>query len=307
MNLRQLHYFLEVAQTLNISRAAARVWISQPALSRQLQLLEEEMGVQLFERKARGLLLTEAGALLQRRAAILLKEVGEIKQEVGARAEEATGVVGLGAASALRSLFTSRIAARYAQEQPKVLLRVREGTSRRVRDQIAAGEIDVAIFSTEEPRKPLQSELLLSEQLVAIGLPQTGLSVNKPISVRELCKNPLILTTYPNSLRQIIDRAAAKAGAEVKVRLEVNMSPLILDLVRRGIGYAVLPYCAAHELLDAGMVGVSPVRGLWIHWVVAHSRERSVSLASRRLIDTIFGEAQSMVSAGQWPMAKLPS
>lgn len=305
MNLRQLHYFLEVAQTLNISRAATRVWISQPALSRQLQLLEEELGVTLFERKARGLALTQAGALMQRRAATLLKEVGDIKQEVSAHAEEATGTVGLGTASALRTLFTTRIAARFALEQPKVLLHIREGMSRSIRDQVAAGDIDVAVFSTEEPLKPLQCEPLLSEQLVAIGPPEAGLGLGKPIGMRELCRQPLILTSYPNSLRQIIDRAAAKAGAEVKVRLEVDMSPLMLDMVRRGLGYAVLPYCAVHEPLQAGLVSVGQVRGLRIRWVLAHSRERSLSLGARRLIDTVLGETRQMVATGQWPTAKL--
>lgn len=305
MNLRQLYYFLEVAETQNVSRAATRVWISQPALSRQLQLLEEELGVKLLERKARGILLTEAGQLLQKKAANLMKEIAGIKQDVSAHAEEPSGNVALGVPSALRVLFTSRIAARFALEQSKVLLRIREGTSRGIRDSVASGETDLAIFSTEEPQKPLQCEPLLSEQLVAIGLPEAGLSMDRPITVRELCKQPLILTSYPNSLRQIVDRAASKARVEVKVRIEVDMSPLMLDLVRRGLGYAILPYCAAHELLSAGLVTVSPVRGLQIHWVTAHSRERTLSLAAQRLRETLMSEARQMVLTGQWRTAML--
>lgn len=305
MNLRQLYYFLEVAETGNVSRAATRVWISQPALSRQLQLLEEDLGVRLFERKARGIVLTEAGELLRRRAAALMKEVAAVKEEVSTHAEEPSGTVGLGIPSALRVLFTSRIAAKYSLEQPRVLLRIREGTSRDIRDSVASGATDVALFSTEEPQNPLHCVPLLSEQLVAIGLPEAGLSMLRPISVKELCRHPLILTSYPNSLRQIVDRAASKAGADVKVRIEVDMSALMLDLVRRGLGLAILPYCAAHELLNAGLVTVSPVKGLFIHWVIGRSRERMLSLAAQRLIDTMVNEATQLVATGQWPTAKL--
>jgi LysR family nitrogen assimilation transcriptional regulator len=305
MNLRQLQCFLEVAEARNVSRAATRVFISQSALSRQLQLLEQDLGVELFERKARGVVLTEAGSVLQRKAASLMQEVAAIKQAVGAHADEASGDVGLGIVSALRALFTGRIAARYAVEQPKVLLRVREGTSRAIRDALAVGDTDVALFSTEEPQQPLQCLPLLSEQLVAIGRPEANLSMARPITMRTLCAHPLILTAYPNSLRKIVDRAASKAGTRAQARIEVDMSTLMLDLARRGLGYAVLPYCAAHEPLAAGLVSVAPVKGLWIHWVLGSSRERSLSLGARRLIDTVIGEAAQMVAAGQWPTARL--
>lgn len=305
MNLRQLYYFLEVAQVQNVSRAATRVAISQPALSRQIQLLEEELGVRLLDRKARGIVLTEAGLLLQRKAAMLMKEVASMKQEIGAHAAEATGNVGLAMPSSLRVLYTSRVVARYCLEQPKVLLRVREGTTRGARDLLAAGEADVALFSTEEPQKPLQCEPLLSEQLVAIGLPEAGLSMSRPMSMRELCRQPLILTSFPNSLRQLVDRAAAEAKVEARARVEVDMSSLMLDLVRRGLGYAVLPYCAAHELLQSELVTASPIKGLWIHWVVGSSRERTLTLGAQRLIETMFSEARLLVTTAQWPTARL--
>ena len=138
MDLKQLHYFVEVAQAGNVSRAATRVWISQPALSRQMQLLEQELGVQLFERKARGVMLTDAGKLLQQRAAVLLKDVALMKEEVSARSLEPIGGVGLAVPTALRSLLTARVTAGFCTAHPKAVLTVHEGMSRSARDMVAS-------------------------------------------------------------------------------------------------------------------------------------------------------------------------
>lgn len=305
MDLRQLHYFLAVAEVQNLSRAATRVWISQPALSRQMQLLEQELGVQLFERKARGVALTEAGDLLRQKAASVMKDVASMKEQVSAQSLEPVGNVTLGIPSSLRTMLTTRVAAKFSLSFPKALLRVREGTSRDIRDGVAQGDTDIALFSTEEPSHPLICSRILSEQLVAIALPEARLSMSRPITMKSLCRNPLVLTSYPNSLRTIVDRAAADAGAQVQVSAEVDMAALMLDLVRQGLGYAVLPYCAVHELLGAGLVSASPVKNLRIEWVAAHSRERILSTAGQTLLKTLMAEAKSLVSTGQWPTAVL--
>lgn len=305
MDLRQLYYFLAVAETQNVSRAATRVWISQPALSRQLQTLEDELGVQLFERRARGVILTEAGELLQRQATAVMKDVSSMKEQVSAHATQPVGQVTLGIPSAFRTMLTQRVATHFSLAFPNVLLRIREGTSRLVRDTVASGETDLAIISTEEPSNPLSCVPLLSEQLVAIAVPEARLSMTKPISLKNLCKSPLILTSYPNSLRQIVDREAARAGAVVKVGMEVDSSALMLDLVRQGVGYAVLPYCAAHELVASGVLSASPIQNIRIDWLIAHSRERSLSLAARKLAEMIASEAQQLVTRGLWPGARL--
>jgi LysR family transcriptional regulator, nitrogen assimilation regulatory protein len=307
MDLRQLHYFLAVAETLSVSRAATRVYISQPALSRQLLLLESELGVPLLERKARGVVLTEAGELLKQRAIAVMKDVASMKEVVSAQGLEPVGTVTMGIPSALRHLLTTRVAARFTHQFPKALLRIREGTSRDIRDGVASGETDIALFSTEEPSNPFECTPILTEKLVAIALPEVRLSMAHSMSVRALCRNPLILTSYPNSLRTIVDRAAAAAGAEVKVSVEVDMSALMLDLVRQGLGYAILPYCAVHVPLQANHVSACPVKDLQISWIAAYSRERSLSTAAQHLLRVLCAEARQMVITNQWPTASLPA
>jgi LysR family nitrogen assimilation transcriptional regulator len=305
MDLRQLHYFLAVAETLNVSRAATHVWISQPALSRQIQLLEEELQVALFERKARGMALTEAGQLLRQKASAVMKDITSIKEVLSSQALEPTGTVTLGIPSSLRAMLTRRVATRFSKAFPKVLLRIHEGSSRAIRDSVAAGQTDIALFSTEEPFSQFKCTPMLSEKLLAIMPPDAGLSMDHPIDIRTLCRTPLILTSYPNSLRKLIDRAASEAGVEIKVSMEVDMSALMCDLAAQGLGCAVLPYCAAHELLAAKQVSAAPVKGLTISWIAAYSRERILSTAAQHLFTALTSEAQQLVAAGQWPTATL--
>lgn len=305
MDLRQLHYFLAVAETQNVSRAATRVWISQPALSRQLQLLEKELGVRLFERKARGVTLTDAGEVLRRRAMNVMKDVSAMKEDVSAQATEPFGPVTLGIPSALRQFLTVPIAARFAQRYPNALLRIHEGTSRFIRDGVASGDTDVALFSTAEPSSPLDCVDLLTEQLFAVGRPEADLSMSRSINIAALCAHPLILTSYPNSLRTIVERAAAAAGCKVNACVEVDTSPLMLDLVGQGLGYAVLPYCAIHTPLKAKQLSACPVRGLTISWVAAFSRERTLSVAGSRLLEIIQLEVGQLIAGNQWPTAKV--
>lgn len=306
MDLRQLHYFLAIAETLNVSRAATLVWISQPALSRQLQLLEQELNVTLFERKARGMVLTEAGQLLQLKATAVVKNVAELKESISAHILEPAGTVTMGIPSALRPLLTRRVAARFCKACPKALLRIREGTSRYIRDGVASGDIDIAFFSTEEPSSPFECIPILSENLVVIGRPEDGFSMDQPMTVEELCQHELILTPYPNSLRQLIDRAASAAGHKVKASVEVDMAALMVDLVHLGLGLAVLPSCAIHEHQDQKLsVSAAPIADVRIAWVVAHSKERMLSLAGQYLLNFLSSEAKQLVNDGMWPTAIL--
>src|ERR1039458_2927554 len=124
MDIAQLEYFLHVANTLNITHAATRAHVSQPALSRQIRLLEQELGTKLFKRKARGVVLTETGQRLADRTRVLLASANRIKMEIMSSADEPVGVVRLAASNSLSALLTTRVVARYRQTYPEVSVRV---------------------------------------------------------------------------------------------------------------------------------------------------------------------------------------
>lgn len=305
MDLKQLRYFVHAAQARNLTAASSTAWITQSALSRQMKLLEDDLGVKLFERQARGIELTEAGLTLLAEARALLHQAERMKALVGAAASEPHGPLRIGAPPSLRPMLIAPLAARLVQQCPKVQVSIREGTSRAMRDALANGELDLIVVSNVEPLEPFKVQPLARESLCWVGPPAAPLSMDKPVQIRSVGREPLILTAYPNSLRQIVDRQLADAGIQHPPVLEADMVPMMLDLVRRGVGYAVLPCSAIQDQLLERRIKASPIRGALIEWVVVRSRERPDAASLRAAIDAIREIAESQVRGGHWPTSSL--
>lgn len=303
MDLRQLRYFLHVAHTRSLTAATSKAWITQSALSRQIKLLEEELGVELFERQARGVRLTEAGIVLVGRATALLHAADELKGAVGAAADEATGPLRIGAPPSLRPMLIAPAAARYHRNFPKVRLSLHEGTSRATRDALGSGSIDIAVVSSLEALEPFEVLPLASEALCWVGPPSARLDARRPVNIRRVGAQPLILTGYPNSLRVIVDRALSGAGLTVEPVMEADMVSMMLDLIRRGVGYTVLPYSAVNDQLLSHYVTAAPIRGLRIEWVIAQSRERPRTPAMLKAVETLVGMTAEKIASMEWQTA----
>jgi LysR family transcriptional regulator, nitrogen assimilation regulatory protein len=182
MDIRQLEYFLHVANTLNITHASLRAHVSQPALSRQIRLLEQELGTKLFERKVRGVVLTESGQRLLEKTRVLLTNVGQLKSEMMARAKEPTGVVRLAASNSLSHLLTAQVIVQYRAAYPGVSVHVTEGTSMVIRDALANNAADVAIFSDRESFSGLTKIALATERLLLVGPVEANLKLSQPVA-----------------------------------------------------------------------------------------------------------------------------
>ena len=305
MDIAQLEYFLHVANTLNITRAAMRAHVSQPALSRQIRLLEQELGTKLFKRKARGVVLTETGQRLVERTRVLLASVGSIKSEIMSSTDEPVGTVRLAASNSLSGMLTSRVIAKYRRTYPEVRVHVTENTSMIVRESIVNDGADVALFSDRELFATLTKMPLATESLLLIAPLEVGLDLSRPVSAKSLTGHNLILTPFPNGLRRAVDEMLVRAGRVSEPKLEVDTNSLMTSLTKYGTGYCVLPYSGVHELLQRKEVCAAPIRNAKWAWVVAVSRERAMSAATKKLIEMIAEEATALISDGSWKTATL--
>lgn len=305
MDVRQLEYFVHVANTLNITHAATRAHVSQPALSRQIRLLEQELGTKLFKRKARGVVLTESGQRLVDRTRLLLANVGRIKSEIMSTADEPVGTVRLAASNSLSSLLTARVVARYRRTYPQVSIRVSENTSMVIRQTVANDGADVALLSDRESFTSLTKLPLATESLLLIAPRNIGLELSRPVSAKSLTGHNLILTPFPNGLRRAVDEILVRAGKVTEPKVEVDTNSLMTSLTRHGAGYCVLPYSGVHELLQNKQVSAAPIRNERWGWVTAVSRERAMSTATKKLIEMIADEARLITEDGTWKTAKL--
>jgi LysR family transcriptional regulator, nitrogen assimilation regulatory protein len=282
LDLRQIRYFLHAATTLNLTHASGKAAISQSALSRQIKLLEDDLGVTLFERKARGLQLTIAGNSLVARAQLLLEDADELKRVARSNHSKPAGTLRIGTPSSLRSELMRPFFIEFHRRYPEVLLVHSIGTAKGMRDALAEGELDIAVTSSVEALESFFIEKLFSEPLCWIG-PYAGKKKNRQfLALERLVGHPVILTSYPNSLRIILDRKLATLGLRVSPIAELDNSEMMLDLVNAGFGFTVLPSSGARQAELNNLISVQPIRGLAIEWVAARSKERTQTNASKQ-------------------------
>jgi LysR family transcriptional regulator, nitrogen assimilation regulatory protein len=169
MDLKRLENFLRVAELGSLSRAADRLRIAQPALSRQMRLLESETGTELFSRHRRGMQLTEAGEELRQRLSSPVREIRQIFDDLRGRSSEAGGQMALGMPPTVSYVLAGRLARKVAQEAPNISLRIVEGYAGHLMDWLQRNEIDAALLYGPASDFNMNMQELFYEQLMLIG------------------------------------------------------------------------------------------------------------------------------------------
>ncbi|MFD8980385.1 LysR family transcriptional regulator [Streptomyces sp. NPDC059564] len=262
MDIRQLRYFVTVAEEANFTRAAARLHLAQPGVSAQVRQLERELGHPLLDRSGRSVTLTEVGEAVLPYARAALTAVEAVRQT----AEEFTGLlrgrvaIGLvsGAAAAAHEFDLATVLAGFHEDHPEVEIVLTEDTSERMLTALHRGELDIAVIGLagEEPPPGTSVQVLVDVPLVAAIAP--GDSALTPpdrtgIPLAELRDRPLISLPRGTGIRKVLDRACAQAGFQPRIAFEAAAPPFLAQLAARGLGVAVVPALPAGLLSDLGL------------------------------------------------------
>lgn len=247
LDIRQLRYFLTIAQEGQITRAAKQLNMEQPPLSRQLKLMEEELGVLLFERSGKQLQLTHAGELLQNRAASLLNQFNETLTEVKEIHAGIRGMLSIGAVVSCISLLPQRIHI-FRQQYPEVTFKIREGDHSLLADQLDKRNIELAVtrlpFESSFGPERYAVQPLPSDPFVAV-LPSSWESVSShsEISMRELAEYPFLSlkTDQTIGMHERVIQEFKRGELEPRVICECSSVAIIVALVAEGIGATILP------------------------------------------------------------------
>jgi len=219
MEIRQLRAFAAIAETRTFTAAAQRVHVTQAAISMQIRQLEREVGVPLFVRTPRRVVLTEAGERLLERAQLILREHDAALAELAELAGAEHGRIRLGSASGMVSAETlPSILKRMRRLYPQAEVSVTSGTSEELVRRILAGELDVAFVSLPVEARNIDTELLSSDQLVAVASPRHPLAGQRVISAFALAQEKLILGERGGNTRRLIDEFFAEAGLKPRWR-----------------------------------------------------------------------------------------
>ncbi|WP_028477969.1 LysR family transcriptional regulator [Nocardia sp. CNY236] len=292
MELRQLEYFVAVAEERNFTRAAERVHISQSGVSAQIRQLERELGAQLFDRSARTATLTTAGKAALDHARAALAAAGELGQAVG----DVTGLirgqltVGMVIGCTITPLFDAL--ARFHRAHPGVGVALLEDNSDRLVDAVRAGGIDIALIGTATTALDgLDTLTITSDRLVVVVPPGHPLAKQQQVTLRDLCDHPIACMPPGTGLRTVFDRACATQGIWPGIGLQASSSDALADLASRGLAAAVLGASMAADYDDrlaARVIDdiVSPAV-LALAWKSAHSPAvREFLVHSRRAFVT---------------------
>ncbi|MDQ2812435.1 MAG: LysR substrate-binding domain-containing protein [Actinomycetota bacterium] len=248
MELRQLRYTVAVATHRHFTKAAASVPIAQPALSHQIRLLEQELGIELFERSRSGVRLTEAGEIFVLRARRALAEVDAAREEVAALRGLSSGRLAIGAMQALGGIDLPRLLAAFHTAHPGIDVSLREDSTRDMFLLAVRGEIDIAIAALDVEQPAGLDVIPLLREPVLIALPAGHrLASLEAVAVRQLRHETLILFKQGTGLRAISDKAAERAGFAPRVGFQVSSHDRLLALVGEGLGVAFVPASAVRE------------------------------------------------------------
>ncbi len=248
MNLKQLEYFVAVAELGSFSKAAVILNIAQPALSRQVRLLETDLHVALLQRTGRGVLLTEAGKRLFEHSVGILQLVSRVREDIEATRDEPAGRIVVGLPPSMGRLLTLPLVEGFRRTLPKARLAIVEGLSAHLAEWISTGRVDIGLLHNPEAQPALEVMPVLEEPLGLVGpaAPAGGKGSGKKVSLQDtvtllqLTGYPLIVPERSHAIRKLLETQAALAGLKLNVAIEVSSVQSILDLVRAGHGHAVL-------------------------------------------------------------------
>jgi LysR family nitrogen assimilation transcriptional regulator len=306
MDLRQLSYFVALATQQHYGKAALVLHVTQPALSRQIRLLEEELGVQLFERHARGAAPTNAARLLLERAVFLLRYAEQIKSDLLARQKEPAGPVAIGLSPGLAQQLTVLLTRAVLQQFPQVRLRFIEGFAPSLQSMLTQGIVDIALLVEPFERSNLSTVPLLKEQICVIGLPGDRRIQKARAKIRDLAGVPLVMTGLVKpGVRLELEAAAARAKVELNYVVEVETAEVARRLVLDGVGLTAHFAAAMKEDIEAGRLRAVPLEGLYLHRVIARASDRPASRATEEVMGVMRRVIEQQVRDGKWPNAQL--
>ncbi len=260
MDLKQLDYFVRVAELGGFTRAAGVLRVAQPALSRQVRALEVELRQPLFERNGRGVTLTEAGKRLLAHGRGILQQVQRARQDLEEQRGAAAGLISIGLPPSLSRTLTAPLVESFRERFPKATLSMVEGLSTYMLEWLAQGRIDCALVYNAVPSAVFELQPVADEDLYLVSArTKSRALVGRAVALAEVAAHELVIPSRPHAIRMRIEAALAELGLKPRVALEIESVPAMLDLVVRHPLHAVL---ALNALVGSAREGALAARPL---------------------------------------------
>lgn len=291
MDLKQLEYFVRVAELGSFTKAALALDVAQPALSRQVRLLEVELRQNLLIRNGRGATPTDAGKLLLEHGRGILHQVERAREELGRVRGALAGRVAIGLPPSLARVITVPLTRAFRAQLPEASLSISEGLSATMQEWLHTGRLDIAVLYNAPPAPDIEITPLMEEELLLVQPRPPGLAEEPPpppVPLAEVAALPLVIPSRPNALRMHVEAEMAAIGLRPTVALEIDGVSAILDLVADGAGAALLSRQAVISSIRPSAYRMRPIEPrLRTRVSLATSSQRPATLTQRATLDLI--------------------
>ncbi|MBL7496714.1 LysR family transcriptional regulator [Frankia sp. CNm7] len=308
MDTHRLRYFLLIAEEGSMSRAARVLGIAQPALSRHVRILEEDLGVTLFRRTSKGVRLTEEGEQLRATAAGPLRQLELAMKYAGSPLARLERELRLGVPATAARVLAAPLLGSLASAFPKVNFHVSVADTDQLVERILNGEVDVALINPVPDGRIFYGNLL-EEDLVVVGGPRSDLRPNRPIRFAELADLPLVLPGSETGIRTTVENTALRLKIKLSSRYATDSLQVARDLITAGQDYGVLPLSACDDEIQRGGLRYAPLREPTLTQQLGTAVTSQLALPrgfATKLTEIIGDEVARLVKSGAWAARLAP-
>ncbi|MCR2823644.1 LysR family transcriptional regulator [Lederbergia panacisoli] len=248
MKTKYLEYFIEVARTGSFTEAAENLYITQPALSRIIKSLEDDLSTPLFVRARKKLILTDAGHVLNKHAHLIVKQVDLLKTELNNLLTPKKGHIRIGLPTITNSFFFSELLASFHKEYPEVTFQLEENGSKPIQEKIIDNRLDLGVIVLVDDYDQLDYYSFINETLKLVVPPSHPFVTKQEVSLDELKREKFIMFNQDFELRNLILVACRESGFKPNIISETSQLDFIEEMVASNLGITMLPESTCTEL-----------------------------------------------------------
>jgi len=303
MELRQLRYFVAIVDHGSLSRAARVLHIVQPALTQQIQLLEQELQAQLLHRSAQGMLTTDAGKLFYEHAQAILKQVSDARSAVAQSTERPAGTVALGIPQSVSGALALPLLMAVREKYPEISLQLTEELSGNLIEQLRSGRINLAVLFDDGQLggfivKPIVEERMMYITCAKSAFARKGKSVRLEIALQV----PLILPGFQHGVRPRIENLARSKGLVISNVIDINSIAILKSALLADMGATILPMAPLMSEIERGELVALPIDEEDISRTVVLCASKNIPLtnAAGAVERLVLEVAQKLCDSGKW-------
>jgi LysR family nitrogen assimilation transcriptional regulator len=306
MEIRQLRYFVRIADMGSLSRASQVLHIAQPALSQQMAQLEAELGQPLLHRRHNGVQVTEQGAAFYRHAQKILRDLDDLGNVVNQSAQAPSGTVTVGLPQSTAAHYALPLLSEIQRRHPGIGVEFFDEISGNLLRGIQSGRMEIAVLVSDQDAALTDAVALMEEELFLIAAPGK-FDDGAPIPLAQLATIALTLPGMEHGVRAMVEQAVRAAGAQLpRPSIVANSINIMRQAVKAGAACSVMPWAAVCDDVDAGKLRAIPLQPALSRTVhVCCARDLQLSLAGRAVKELLIEQTRDRVRQGLWRGARL--